>query len=770
MQALERRSGGNSIVTAWRGTGLYPYDRDAPYWSAAIAKFGKRDDLAQSTAANGALQAPITQEVSQMARLKAVFESVNARLLLRDDGTAEEVMDGLADAEDADMEAVQERTIAAEGAEEEQEVVAGQETAAEQEVVAGQEVEAMVAATSDAVEMVEVEEATAALEEASAGQGAAAEREEVAGQEAAAGRAAGEEATAGQEVVEVQEAEVSVAVAAATVADEVEMAEGEMVMEVETTEAAETTEATAAASSLAATPGMQSNAADGQQSATATAMVPANDQQATMDRAVQSVRATAKEHNFKSLLSAMTPGECITLRARGDAGAAGVRASLIAQGETYLLIHGDPTLAHETLSIADADTRLAVRFDVPAASRAELSVPEAEAVRKREAREAAAARDAEKRAAVEAATEQWHVQQAELAGELGITFDDWQRIVALLSKPPPVRVAGKIVMNSVAIGRAVVIDAAVEAALAAPLRESVRNAAERAADQAAARKAKEPALEQQTFGESVTEMMGKLGERERTAEAAVEAKRKRDEETACARAANADAKVKEACGHLLGKAKGVAKELSIKDLLVLIKWRKGKVPQETSAGNKDEIVASWLAVAASEEELRARAGPAGAKTAQKKTAPKKTAPRSKGAKRRRKEEDSSDEDDDDDDNDDDDDDDDEKAASGGKGAAEGGEDEDDEQEEQEEEEDEGDDEDDNEDDDELDDDDEDAYEVARIHAQKNKGKARKYLVEWVGYEERTWEPAALLLNNVALEEWVEGGRATWEAAGSVVPK
>ena len=228
--------------------------------------------------------------------------------------------------------------------------------------------------------------------------------------------------------------------------------------------------------------------------------------------------------------------------------------------------------------------------------------------------------------------------------------------------------------------------------------------------------------------------------------------------------------MKEACGHLLGKAKGVAKELSIKDLLVLIKWRKGKVPQETSAGNKDEIVASWLAVAASEEELRARAGPAGAKTAQKKTAPKKTAPRSKGAKRRRKEEDSSDEDDDDDDNDDDDDDDDEKAASGGKGAAEGGEDEDDEQEEQEEEEDEGDDEDDNEDDDELDDDDEDAYEVARIHAQKNKGKARKYLVEWVGYEERTWEPAALLLNNVALEEWVEGGRATWEAAGSVVPK
>lgn len=49
-----------------------------------------------------------------------------------------------------------------------------------------------------------------------------------------------------------------------------------------------------------------------------------------------------------------------------------------------------------------------------------------------------------------------------LAAELGISFEDWQRIVKLLMKPPPKRVGGQVVLNSVAIGRAIVVDAAIE--------------------------------------------------------------------------------------------------------------------------------------------------------------------------------------------------------------------------------------------------------------------------------------------------------------------
>jgi hypothetical protein len=45
-QQLELGAGGNSIMTGWRGTGLHPYNRDAPYWSAAIAQFGQREELA----------------------------------------------------------------------------------------------------------------------------------------------------------------------------------------------------------------------------------------------------------------------------------------------------------------------------------------------------------------------------------------------------------------------------------------------------------------------------------------------------------------------------------------------------------------------------------------------------------------------------------------------------------------------------------------------------------------------------------------------------
>ena len=85
---------------------------------------------------------------------------------------------------------------------------------------------------------------------------------------------------------------------------------------------------------------------------------------------------------------------------------------------------------------------------MPKLSKAELSVSDAVAVRKREAREAKAVREQVQRAAVDAATHEWWRQQAELAAELGIKFDDWQRITSLLSKPPPMRVGNQIVMNT----------------------------------------------------------------------------------------------------------------------------------------------------------------------------------------------------------------------------------------------------------------------------------------------------------------------------------
>ena len=67
-------------------------------------------------------------------------------------------------------------------------------------------------------------------------------------------------------------------------------------------------------------------------------------------------------------------------------------------------------------------------------------------------------------------------------------------------KPPPKLEGSLLVMNSVAIGRAIVVDAAIEAAIAEPLRESVRFATARAAELDAARgQPKEQGLDQNTW-------------------------------------------------------------------------------------------------------------------------------------------------------------------------------------------------------------------------------------------------------------------------------
>ena len=51
--------------------------------------------------------------------------------------------------------------------------------------------------------------------------------------------------------------------------------------------------------------------------------------------------------------------------------------------------------------------------------------------------------------------------------------------------------------------------------------------------------------------------------------------------------------------------------------------------------------------------------------------------------------------------------------------------------------------------------DEGLFDVEAIHGKKGKGKSLKYLVEWVGWEEKTWEPAALLTNNIVLKAWLK---------------
>ena len=50
-------------------------------------------------------------------------------------------------------------------------------------------------------------------------------------------------------------------------------------------------------------------------------------------------------------------------------------------------------------------------------------------------------------------------------------------------------------------------------------------------------------------------------------------------------------------------------------------------------------------------------------------------------------------------------------------------------------------------------DDEDKYDVKCIHDKRGRGKTLSYLVEWDGYAEQTWEPAALLRGTIAMGEW-----------------
>ena len=121
-----------------------------------------------------------------------------------------------------------------------------------------------------------------------------------------------------------------------------------------------------------------------------------------------------------------------------------------------------------------------------------------------------------------------HKKQAELAAELGISYDDWQRISTLLKDLPPMRIGDRWVSCSVAIGRAMVARAAVHDAFTEPLRESVRNAAARAAEESARKqKGKEGGIEQTPWGKDVTDALPELeADTKRKRDAAAEKQQK----------------------------------------------------------------------------------------------------------------------------------------------------------------------------------------------------------------------------------------------------
>ena len=325
-------------------------------------------------------------------------------------------------------------------------------------------------------------------------------------------------------------------------------------------------------------------------------------------------------------------------------------------------------------------------------------------------------------------------------------------------KPPPKLVGGLLVMNSVAIGRAIVVDAAIEKAIGEPLRESVRFATARAAELDAARgKPKEKGLDQDTWGgKNVTEMIPELEEQRKAAGERAKAKQdKRDADASNAVAKRAE-KVQTACRNLLDAKKGKAADLSIQDLLVLIKWRDGTPPADCSKANKEAIISAWSSLQVPTEVLRAEAGAAAqaAPASAKRKAPAATKAAAKKRKKSKKADDSSDEEESEEE--DEDEDEDEAMDDAETGDAIGGEEEDENSDEDEDADDEEDEDEDEEEDEEP------TFNVERIVGQRMKGKKVEYQVEWEGEEwkgQYTWEPAANLEHNTVLKKYLAAQKA-----------
>ena len=336
--------------------------------------------------------------------------------------------------------------------------------------------------------------------------------------------------------------------------------------------------------------------------------------------------------------------------------------------------------------------------------------------------------ESEKQQAIEAATHAWWVEQAALAAkpeltpEGGLTFEYWQRITSLLMKAPPMRQGAYIIMNSVAAGRAIAIDAAINEAIAEPLRASVKAAAERAEEQGGKR-ARETGVPQTVFGLDCTEYWVEQQGVEEKREKAAEAKRQKKDEDACKAKEKEEAKVSDACRKLLKTHKGVAGKCAVKDLVALIKAYGGQLPASTTKDDKDEVVAAWEKLNVPKAVLKARV---------------KSAPAANGAAAA---------DDDGAEGEDGDEEEEAPVKSRGGGAANrrrrsssSSDEESEEESEEEEEEDEDDEEDCGKDEEDEESDDEGVYEVKAIHAQRGKDKTLEYEVEWEGYDAYTWEP------------------------------
>ena len=72
------RVGSNAITTGWWGTGLCPHNRNAPYWEAAIAKFGRRETVIGGDDAC-AQQGAVTRLPPGREGLRAAFEDLAQR-------------------------------------------------------------------------------------------------------------------------------------------------------------------------------------------------------------------------------------------------------------------------------------------------------------------------------------------------------------------------------------------------------------------------------------------------------------------------------------------------------------------------------------------------------------------------------------------------------------------------------------------------------------------------------------------------------------------
>ena len=313
----------------------------------------------------------------------------------------------------------------------------------------------------------------------------------------------------------------------------------------------------------------------------------------------------------------MTPGNSVQLQAVIDitahgetASSAGTATLICISGGRYLLVPTDLSQQQESFSLDEAEAVLASRYALPMASREELSADGAAAIRARESRERVAHREAATKAAVSAATEEWYREQALLALELGLTLEQWQRIVDLLSKPPPKLIAGHLVTNSVTIGRAIVLDEAVKKAVSDPLYQSVKAAAEGASKQGEkAKKKREKGLNQDNWaGRDVTEMIPALQKQVEEAEERAALQLHKKEQAAYNQKERQAERVRVACAHLVGgRAQGDAAHLSIADLVALVRWKGGEVPANTKKENKSELVDAWNALKVGMEVIRAEA-------------------------------------------------------------------------------------------------------------------------------------------------------------------